>query len=174
MAVTGRLPSTVNFPILEELLEHRTRPEEFWIEYVSAVQYWVERLVARTNDELVENYGTQTVNLLLILSGPNAGLQINSALTKIVKIISQVTSVDIPSMVAGAQVEVTLTFTGVVAGKTLVVVNSSDTSSPEAGLSIGLAWASADDQVKVRFFNHSGGTLDPAVRNYRVSAVVFE
>lgn len=169
----GRLPTTVNFPSLEELLERRRTPEEYWGEYINAVQYWIERLVARTNDELVENFGTQTIDLLFILSGTNAGLQINSSLTKITKIISGVVSIDLPSMLANSQAQATVTFTGVVVNKTMVVVNSDDASDPEAGLSIGGAWASETDTVKIRFFNVGGGTINPLARNYRITAYIF-
>lgn len=156
----------MNFPSIEELLEGRFSPREFWSDYLSAVQYWIQRLIRRTNDELIENFGTQTVDLELVLSGTNAKFGVN-ATTRLTKMMSLTTSIDLPNMVANSQAEVSLTFTGVAIGDEVTVCPAVG-GSPETGLLIGLAWVDAVDMVKVRFFN-LGSTQDPAARSYRVS-----
>lgn len=174
----ARLPTSVNFPRITELLDGRATPQEFWGTYISAVQYWIQRLIRRTNDELIENFGTQTVDLELVLSGTNGKLGIN-ATTRLNKIMSLSTALDFPSIPSSGQAEVTVTFTGVVVAKTEAVANpgaptGGGSADLETGLAIGAVWVSAANTVKIRLFNHTLAAIDPVDRTWRISARVYD
>lgn len=168
----AKLPSSVNLPSIRDLERGSVDPRDFVMVLVSSLQYWIQRIVARINNELLQNYGTEEVNLYLALLGSNAGLSVNSSTTKIVKVVSLTTSLDIPSIPAQGQAELTVTMTGVVPNKTMVVVNY-EGAGPEAGIAIGGAWVPAADTVRVRFVNITTAAVDPAPASYRFTAIVF-
>lgn len=88
-----------------------------------------------------------------------ASLTINSG-TAITKILKGTITVNPASVLTLATTEVTVTLTGAVAGDVITV------NPPAAGLTAGMvvcdARVSATDEVKIRIFNGSAGTVDEA------------
>lgn len=164
----ARLPSTINFPDIFELIEGRVSAQDFWGEYISAVQYWLQRLIRRTNDELIENFGTQIVNLELVLSGSNAKFGVN-ATTRLTKLMSLTTSIDPPNVPANSQVQVTLTFTG-------ASQNDEVVANPDSDIETGLiynVWAPSTNTIRLRIVNPTGSPIDPAARTWRISVRAY-
>lgn len=164
-----RLPTTVTFPDLDDLMVGRTSPRAFWDTTLSGIRYWIQRLIARTNDELVERFGQQRIDGELVISGNPAKFGVGAATTRLKSLKSLMTTIDPPSIPANSSVDVTLTFTGVEVGECVVANPDSDL---EGGL-IYTTWAPAANTVRIRLFNVTAAAIDPVPRTWRVTALGF-
>lgn len=158
----GRLPPNVGFPSWKSVERGHISLERFWLEFLGVLRTSLERLIRRTNDELIETTGEQSLTGTLYIDG---SLMVGAS-SKLVWAGSATTTLDFPSIPAQGQAELTATLTGVVGGEEVV---AQPTSDPEAGL-VWVAWAPTTDTVKVRMINITSSPIDPASRTWRVTA----
>lgn len=103
------------------------------------------------------------------LNVTNAGeLTFNGGST-IKKVLTATATIDFTSIAAGATQEQTITVTGAATGDTVEIGLP---STFDAGL-MATAYVSAADTVKIRLFNTTAGSIDPASATYRAKVTKF-
>lgn len=100
----------------------------------------------------------------------NTGAVSIGAGTPIKKVLSATATLDFPSTATLTDSDLTITVTGAALNDPVIL--GAPNGSTLAGGDYS-AWVSAADTVKVRFSNHSSGSLDPASGTFRASILQF-
>jgi hypothetical protein len=102
--------------------------------------------------------------------GTNYSVTVGTTRYVLAKTLTSSISLDFGSTANASASDVIIAFTGAVDGD---IVNVGPLNAAVYAGSLYTAWVSSAGNITVRFFNNSGGLVDPPARNFRISILKY-